>query len=135
MLSEIQHGICRLNTGNLYLQFKFRAAIQSFGLQSDPILSTWPILYCFPPGWRENALKLKQHKDTKFTSYVGPSLQGDKDGQGHVNLSVCVQPLGNPKTTAFPDMILQRDASCWEYDSCLTVQSHSLPIVITPCIC
>lgn len=135
MLSEIQHGICRPNTGNLYLQFQFRAAIQSFGLYSDPTLNTWPILYCFPSGWRENALKLNQRKATKFTSSFGPSLQGDRDGQGHWHLLVRAQPLDNPKSTASPDMVLQRDASSWDYDLCLTVQSHSLPAVITPCIC
>lgn len=71
----------------------------------------------------------------KLPNSFGPSLQGDKDGQGHLHLSVHVEPLDNPKSTALPDTILQRDASSWEYDLCLTVQSHLLPTVITPYIC
>lgn len=60
-------------------------------------------------------------------------LVHDKSGQGHLDLSV--QPPENPKNTAFPDMILQRGASPWEYELCFTVQSHSLLPVVTPCSC
>lgn len=58
---------------------------------------------CFPSGWRENALKLNQPKATQLTSSFCPYLQGGKDGQGHLHLSVHVEPLDNPKSTALPD--------------------------------
>lgn len=130
MLSEIQHGIRRPNTGNLYLQFKFRAAIQSFGslgrshfkhLAHTVLLSIW----------------LEGERFSSLTSLKPPNPPhplalrcGVTEVARAIDICHSVCSLWTTQRARYCTIRF-----ILGYNLCPTVQNHSLPTVITPCVC
>lgn len=57
-----------------------------------------------------------------------------KGSHGYLYLLLRAKPLDNPKSTAFPDAMLQKDAPSREYDLFLMAQVTHSPQLIPPCI-
>lgn len=133
--NEIQQAYAGLILESFTYSSNLELPSKALVSSEPPLLNTWPILYCFPCGWKENALKLNQHKATKFTWSFGPSLRAVGVARATCNCQ-SAHSLWTAQRAQGSLTWHCRDAPSWEYNSCLTVQSHSLPTATTTlCTC